>query len=95
MVHERGRKHQVTVFTETVLKGLTILSYLDAEPDGGNAFNHPDSSSVSLSILPKIQTLQQQGRQAQHGKTAGSKGTNTCSLTYTHNLVPHVFISVS
>lgn len=54
-----------------------------------------DSSSVSLSVLLKMQTLQQQGRQAQHGRTAGSKDTNTGSLTCTHNLVPHAFISVS
>lgn len=34
-------KHQVTVFTKTVLNEVTILGYLEAEPDGSNAFNQP------------------------------------------------------
>lgn len=41
MVHERGRKAPGYVFTKTVLNEVTILGYLEAEPDGSNAFNQP------------------------------------------------------
>lgn len=95
MVREKGRNHHSYCLYKDSPKPNHHSQLARHWTRWKQSFPSAWTPPVYHSVLLKMQTLQQQGRQAQHGRTAGSEDTNTGSLTCTHNLVPHAFISVS